>query len=175
MSQYFPPYRSSGSNIKVELNLSNYATKSDLDNIRHSYTSNFALKTNLASLKTEVDKIDVDKLKTVPVDLAKLSNVVKNDVVKKTEYIKLVTKVDNVDTTRFVLKTKYDTHIGEINKTIKKGSGVASKDDFDAAKNKIPNVSEFLLSSVFNSKITEIENEIPDIKNLASKTKITAA
>ena len=60
-------------------------------------------------MKTEVDKIDVDKLKTVPVDLAKLSNVVKNDVVKKTEYNKLVTKVDNSDTTIFVLKTKYDT------------------------------------------------------------------
>ena len=62
----------------------------------------------LAGLKTEVDKADVDKLKTVSVDLAKLSNVVKNDVVKKTEYNKLVTKVDNIDTKNFVLKTKYE-------------------------------------------------------------------
>ena len=67
-----------------------------------------ALKLNLASLKTEVDKIDADKLKTVPVDLAKLSNVVKSDVVKKTEYNKLVTKVDNIDTTNFVKKSKYE-------------------------------------------------------------------
>ena len=66
--------------------------------------SSFELKSNLASLKTEVDKIDADKLKTVPVDLAKLSIVVKNDVVKKTEYKKLVTQVDNIDTTNFVLK-----------------------------------------------------------------------
>ena len=66
--------------------------------------SSFELKSNLTSLKTEVDKIDADKLKTVPVDLAKLSIVVKNDVVKKTEYKKLVTQVDNIDTTNFVLK-----------------------------------------------------------------------
>ena len=108
MSQYFPPYRSSGSNIKVELDLSNYATKTGLKNVTHVDVSSFASKTNLASLKTEVDKIDVDKSKTVPVHLAKLSNVVKNDVVKKIEYNKLVGKVDNIDTTNFVSKTKYE-------------------------------------------------------------------
>ena len=86
MSQYLPPYRGSGRNIKVELDLSSYATKADLKNVTHVDVSSFASKTNLASLKTEVDKIDVHKLKTVPVDLAKLSNVVKNDVVKKTKY-----------------------------------------------------------------------------------------
>ena len=99
MSQYFPLYRSSGRNIKVELDLSSYATKTDLKKGTHVHVSSFASKTNLASLKTEVDKIDVDKLQTVPIDLAKLSNVVKNDVVKKTEYNKLVTKVDNIETT----------------------------------------------------------------------------
>ena len=109
MGQYFPPYKSSRSNIKVELNLSNYATKTDLKNVTHVDVSSFASeKKNLASLKTEVDKIDADKLKAVPVDLAKLSNVVKNDVVKKTEYNTLKTKVDNIDTTNFVLKTKYE-------------------------------------------------------------------
>ena len=82
-SQYYPPYKSSCSNIKVELDLSNYATKKDINDITHVYVSGFASKTNLAALKTEVDKIDVDKLKTLPVDLAKLSNVVNNDVVKK--------------------------------------------------------------------------------------------
>ena len=74
----------------------------------HVDVSNFALKSDLASLKTEVDKLDIDTLAPVPNDLARLSNVVKNDVVKKTEYDKLVTKVDNIDTTGFVLKTTYD-------------------------------------------------------------------
>ena len=83
MSQYFAPYRSHGGNIKVELDLSNYATKTDLKNVTHVDVSSFASKTNLASLKTEIDKIDPDKLKSVPVDVAKLSNVVKNDVAKK--------------------------------------------------------------------------------------------
>ena len=83
MSAYYPPYKSSSSNIKVESNLTNYATKTDLKNITHTDVSSFASKTNLAALKSEVDKIDTDKLKTVPEDLAKLSDVVKNETVKK--------------------------------------------------------------------------------------------
>ena len=70
MSQYYPPYRSSRNNIKAELDLDNYATKTDLNNITHVDVSSFASKTNLAALKTEVDKIDADKLKTTPADLA---------------------------------------------------------------------------------------------------------
>ena len=77
MSQYFPPYRSSGRNIKVEVDLSCYATKTDLKNVTHVGVSSFASKTNLASLKTEVDKLDIVKLTPVPNDLAKLSNVEK--------------------------------------------------------------------------------------------------
>ena len=88
--------------------MSNYATKTDLKNVAHADISSFASKTNLASLKTDADKINADKLKTVPVDLAKLSNAVKNDVVKKNEYNSLKTKVDSIDTTNFVLKTKYE-------------------------------------------------------------------
>ena len=109
MSQYFPSYRGSGRNIKVELDLSGYATKFDLKNVTHVGVSSFASKTNLASSKIEVDKLDIDKSTTVPNDLDKLSNVVKIDVVKKTEYNKLVTKVANTYTAWFVLKTKYDT------------------------------------------------------------------
>ena len=105
MTQYFPkPYKPFGGEINVKVDLSNYATKTDLKSVSHVDVSSFALKSNLASLKTEVDKIDADKLKTVPVDLSKVSNVVKNDVVKKTEYNKLVTKVDNTDPTNFVKK-----------------------------------------------------------------------
>ena len=110
MSQYLTPYRNSGKNIKVELDLSSYATKTDLKNVTHVDVSSFALKANLASLKTEVDKLDINKLTPVPNDLAELSNVVKNDVVKKTEYDKLVGKVDNIDTTNFVLKAKYEKY-----------------------------------------------------------------
>ena len=83
MSQYYPPYKSSRNNIKVELDLANYATKADLKNITHVDVSSLASKTNLAALKTEVDKIDADKLKTTPTDLAKLANAAEFDVVKK--------------------------------------------------------------------------------------------
>ena len=108
MSQYFSPYKSSERNIKVELDLSSYATKTDLKNVTHEDVASFALKTN---------KIDIAKLTPVFNDLAKLSNVVKNDVVKKTEYEK-VEKVDNIDTTGFVLKTTYNTDKLDLEKNI---------------------------------------------------------
>ena len=105
MSQYFPkPYEPFGGDIKVDL--SNYATKTDLKIAAGIDTSKLALKSNLASLKAEVDKIVVDKLKTVPFDLSKLNKVVNNDVVKKTAYDKLVAKVNNIDISGFPLKTK---------------------------------------------------------------------
>ena len=89
-SQYFPPYGSTN-NIKVELYLAKYATKDDVKNITHVDISSYPTKTNLAALKSDVDKIDTDKLKATPDNLAKLSNVVKNDVVKKTDYSAKVT------------------------------------------------------------------------------------
>ena len=90
MSQYFPkPSEPFGGDINIKVNLSDYATKVDIKNISHVDTSRFALKSNLASIKTEVDKLDIDKLAPVPVGLSKLRNVVKNDVVKKTVYDKL--------------------------------------------------------------------------------------
>ena len=88
--------------MNVKVDLSNYATKTDLKNVSHVDVSCFALKSNLASLKTEVDKLDIDKLTPVPDDLPKLSNVVKNDVVEKTKYDKLIAKVNVIDTTNFV-------------------------------------------------------------------------
>ena len=128
MTQYYPPYRSSSNNIKVKLDLVNYATKTDLKNITHVDVSSLASKTNLAALKTEVDKIDADKLKTAPADLAKLTNAIKNDVIKKTDYNTKVTSIeaqiaglnknttDNlndirklkaIDTNSFVTRTKF--------------------------------------------------------------------
>ena len=154
MSQYFPTPLSHKENIKVEIDLSNYATKKDISDITHVDTSNFALKTNLSSLKTEVDKLDIEKLATVPVDLSKRSNVVKNDVVKKTVYDKLVAKVNNIDTSDFALKTNFNTK-------------------FTGLENKIPNTNGLVKKTDFNTKITEIENKIPDISGLATKTALT--
>ena len=119
MSQYFPkPYEPFGGDINVKVDLSSYATKSDIKNITHVDTSHFALKTNLASLKTEVHKLDIHKLVPVPVDLRKLSDVVKNDVVKKTEYDELAAKVNDIGTSGFVLKTKYDMDKSELENKI---------------------------------------------------------
>ena len=119
MTQYFPkPFRNFGGNINVKVDLSNYATKTDLKNVTHVDTSSFALKTNLANLKTEVDKLDIDKLAPVPIDLSKLSDVVQNDVVKKAIYDQLAAKVNNIDTNDFVLKTKYQADKAELVKKI---------------------------------------------------------
>ena len=103
-------------NINVKIDLSNYETKTDLKNVTHSDTSSFSLKTNLTSLKTEVHKLDIDKLVPVPVDFSKLSDAVKSDVVKKTVYDKLAAKVNYIDTSAFVSKTKYQTDKTELEK-----------------------------------------------------------
>ena len=120
MSQYFPkPFNSAFSeNIKIKIDLSNYATKRDIKNISYVDTSSFALKTNLANLKTDVDKLDIAILAPVPVDLTNLSDVVKNDVLKKTAYDELVPKVDDINTNDFVLKTKYKTDKTELENEI---------------------------------------------------------
>ena len=136
--------------------LSNYARKTGLENVKHVDTSIFALKTNLASLITEVGKLDIDKLVPVPVDLGKLRDVVKNDVVKKTVYGKLVAKVNSIDTSGFVLKAKYDTDKSEI-------------------ENKIPNTSDLVKETDYNSKIIELEDKIPDVSSLETKSTLTAA
>ena len=109
MSQYFPkPYEPFCGDINVKVDLSNYATKTDLKNLLHVDVSSFALKSNLASLKTEVDKLDIDKLAHVPDDLAKLSNVVKNDVVKKLIILilQILLKKPNIKKMDQILKIK---------------------------------------------------------------------
>ena len=107
MIQYFlEHYEPFSGDINVKVDVSNYATKADLKNVSHVHVSSFALKSNLASLKTEVDKPDIDNLPPVTNDLAKLSNAAKNDVVKRTVYDKLVVKVNNIDIRRYVLKTR---------------------------------------------------------------------
>ena len=150
MSQYFPkPFRSFGGNVNVKVDLSNYATKTDLKNAAHVDTSSFALETNLARLKTQVDKLDIDKLAPDPVDLSKLSVVVKSDVVKKTVCDKPAGKGNNIDTSAFVLKTKSQTDKTELEK-------------------KIPDVTNF----VKKTKLTELEYKIPD-SSLATTTALS--
>ena len=119
MSQDFPKlHEPFGGDINVKVDLYNYATKTDLKNVIHVDVSSFALKSNLSSFKTEVDKLDIHKLAPIPVDLSKLSDLVKNYVVKKTVYDKLAKKVDNIDTTGFVLKTTYDIDKSDLEKKI---------------------------------------------------------
>ena len=183
MSIYYPPYKSSSNNIKVELDLTNYATKNDLNNITHVDTSNFASKTNLAALKSEVDKIDVDKLKTGPVE---------NDLVQKTVYNTKVTSIETqiagltkntvnsladitilkaIDTNSFVLKTKLasdittlENKIDVVDKKIPDISGLATKTSLNA----------YLQTSTFISKVTEIENKIKAADIIAKRANTKA-
>ena len=188
MSDYLTDYyKSRNSIVKLELDLKNHATKEELKNVTHVDTSSFALKANLASLKTEVDKLDIPKLKTVPNDLSKLTKEVQKDFLKKTDFNSLKTKVaknetdndnlssivnkndattktninnlktkvDNIDLTNYVLKSNYDTKIGNL-------------------ELKIPDISGKLNTSDFNSKVSELENKMkvaeqkPHISNLAT-------
>ena len=171
--------------------MDNYATTDDVKNITRVDVSSFASKTNLAALKSEVNKIDVDKLKTAPVDLAKLTNAVENDLVKKTDYNTKVTSietqiagltkntVDNladitklkaIDTNSFVLKTKLASDVTTLENKI------------DAVDKKIPDISglaiktsltSYLQITTFSSKVTGVENKIKatDIITKSANTK----
>ena len=172
MSQYFPkPYEPFGGDINVKVDLPNYATKADIKNISHVDSSRFALKTNLGSLKAEVDKLDIDKLAPVSVDLSKLSDVVKN-ALKKADYNAKITKIENKvpDVSNFATKTALNTVENKILDT----SGLVKKTDYNAKiteiENKIPDVSNL----VTKTALTTVENKIPDITNLATKTVLTA-
>ena len=174
MSQYFPkPNEPFGWDINNKVDLSNYATKAHTKNISYVDTSSFELESKLVSLKTEVDKVDIDKLVPVPVDLSKLS-----DVVKKTAYDKLVAKVNSIDASAFVLKTKYETDKSKIenknpdkktdyNTKIAKIQGevpnvrnLVTKATLTTIDNKIPSVSSLAKKTDYNAKITEIENRL---------------
>ena len=186
MSQYVPPYNNFSKNITVELDLSNYATKDDVKNITHVDVSSYASKTNLAALKTEVDKIDVDKLKTVPDDLAKLSNVVKNEVVKKT----------NFSADDYAKKTKFsgdinslDDKIDKVEKKIPDVSSLETKRNVTTLVKNLDNridglkkkeyakktiLSNYMLNSDFNTKSTELEYKIKDA-DIIAKSAVTKA
>ena len=190
MSDYLTDYTGK-SNVKVELGLKNYATKEELKNITHVDTSSFALKTNLASLKTEVDKLDIPKLKTVSIDLADLTTEVQDDFTKKTDFNSLKTKVDKNETDNDNLKTKVDSNDLTIKASVASLKTTADNidltnyvlkssydDKIGYLELKIPDVSGLLQVSSFNSKVTELENKIKtaenksDITNLATKTSL---
>ena len=172
--------------------MANYATKTDLKNITHVDVSSFASKTDLAALKTEVDKINADKLKTRPTDLPKLTNAVEHDVVKKTDYntkvtsieaqiaglikntvdsLADITKLKAIDTNSFVNKTKFSADINTLD------------DKIDGVEKKIPDISglatitslnDYLQTSTFNSKVTEVENKIK-ATDIIAKNAVTKA
>ena len=163
ISEYFPKsYERFDRNISVRLDLSNYTTKVDLTGTTGVDTSNLAAKSDLASLKAKVDKIDVGKLNIVPTDLSKISNVVNNDVVKKTVYDKLVTKVNAINSSKFVLKTQCDTDKSGLEKKI------------NDANKKISDISGLVKKSDYYAKVSEIEGKILSIFVLATTTTLTA-
>ena len=186
MGTYYPPYKNNSNNIKVKLDLANYATKEDVKNITHVDVSSYDSKSNLAALKTEVDEIDVDKLKTVLDDLAKLTNVIKNETVKKTDF-----NADN-----YVKKTKFsadtnalDDKIDKVDKKIPDVSNLASKssvtvlirdlnDRIDKIKikdyAKKTSLSGYMSTNTFNTKSTELENKIKNA-DIIAKSAVTKA
>ena len=186
MTTYYSPYKSFNKNIEVELDLTIYATKTDLKNITHVDVSSYTSKTNLAALKSEVDKIEVDKLKTVPDDLAKLSNVVKNEVVKKTDF----------SSDDYVKKTKFrgdinslDDKIDKVEKKIPDVSSLETKRNVTTLVKNLDNrtdglrikeyakktsLTNYMLTSTFNSKSTELENKIKDA-DIIAKSAVTKA
>ena len=175
---YYPPYKSSSNNVKVELDLTNYETKTDLKNITHVDVSSFASKANLAALKTEVDKIDTDKLKTGPTVLAdyntkitsieaQIAGLTKNTV----DNLADITKLKAIDTNRFVTKSKFsadtnalDNKIDGVEKKLPDINGLATK----------TSLNSYLQTSTFNSKVTEVESKIKDA-DIIAKSAVTKA
>ena len=198
MSEYFPEPKFSGGKVKFELSLSNYATKVDLKDARGVGTSNFAKKVGLANLKSNVDKLDVDKLKNVPsglsslkrtgdkldvgklettlIDLSELSNVVKNDVVKKTEYNATIKNIEDKipDITNLSTKTTLNGKINEVKGEMHSINNLATTADLNAnineVKNKIPNIADLATTTAltvientdYNGKSNEIEKKFTD-------------
>ena len=185
MSQYFPKqYEPLGGDINVKVDLSNYAIKTDTKNISHIDTWSFALKLNLASLKNEVDELDIDQLKSlptnlsnlkskvdkldleklvpVPVDLNKLSNLVKNEVVKKTEYDAKIKNIEDKipDITNLATKIILNTKMNEVKAEIPSVSGLATTSALNTIENKIPNVSNLVKKADYGTKLMKLKRKL---------------
>ena len=156
MSQYFPkPYEPFDGDINVKIDLSNYATKADIKYITHVDTSSFALKTNAANLKTELDKLDIDKLKGLPNNLSILKTIVdKLDVDKLAPVPADLSKLSNAVNNEVVQKTDYDAKIKNI-------------------EDKISDISNLVTKANLNTKINEVKNEIPSVTDLVTTSALT--
>ena len=156
MSDYLTDYKFRSSIVKFELSLSNCATKEDLKSITHVDTSSFALKTNLSSLKTEVDKLDILKLTTVPTDLSKLTQEVQQDFTRKTDFNSLKTKVNQNETDNDNLETKVDNN------------HLTSETSINNLKTKVDNVdlTKYVLKSNYDTKIGNLELKLPNVSDL---------
>ena len=185
MREYFPEPKFLGK-VKIELDLSNHATKTDLKNATGIDTLSFAKKVDLASLKSDVDKLDINKLKNVPtnlknlkskvykldvhklvpvpVELSKLSDVVKNDVVKKDVYNAKIKNIEDKipDITNLATKTTLNAKINEVKGEIPNITNLATKTALNAVENKIPSVSNLVKKTDYNTKINEIEKKMTD-------------
>ena len=180
MGEIFSKPISLGANVKVELNWSNYATKTDLKNAAGFYTSSFAKKVDLASLKSNVDKLDIDKLKnvptklsnlkskvdkldsdkliSVPVYLSKLSDVVKSDVVKKDVYNPKIKNIEEkiLDVTNLATNASLNAKINEVKGGIPSNTNLATTTALTAVKNKIPNASNLVRKTDYTQKLVKL-------------------
>ena len=195
MSEYFPKPISFGGSVGVKLELSNYATKADFKNATGVDTSKFGKKVDLASLKFDVDKLDIDELKNVPinlsnlkskldrldvdklvpvsVDLSKLSDVAKNDVVKKdVHYAKIKNIEDNLpDITNLATNTTLKAKLNEVKNEIHRITNSATtttalNGSIGKVKNKIPNIDNLATTTA----LTAVKSKISNVSNLAKKT-----
>ena len=165
MSQYFTkPHEPFGGDINVNVDLSNYASKSDLENATGVDISKVAKKVDLASIKSNVNKIDIDRLAAVPIDLSKLSNVVKNNVVKKDGYNARIKNIeDKIPViTNLATKTTLNFKINEVKEEIPSIANLATTAALTAVENKTPNASNLVKKTDYNTKINEIEKKTTD-------------
>ena len=195
-SEYFPKPNSLEKNVKVEMDLSNYAAKTDIKNSIRIDTSSFAKKVDLASLKSDVDKLDINKLKNVPtnlknlkskvhkldvhklvpvpVELSKLSDVVKNDVVKKDVYNAKIKNIEYkiADITNWATNASLNAKINDVKDEIPDITNLATKASLHAkineVKSEIPNITNWATTSA----PTAVENKIPYVSSLVSKSDI---
>ena len=157
----------------VELDLPSSTTKTDLIKATGIDTANLALKSNLAAkVKAEVDKVDVDKLKSALVDKSKLSDVVNNEMVKRNVYDKLLAKVNEIDTIGFILKTEYDTDKLSLEKKKPKLSGLVEKTDYNAKITELESKILGISGLATTIALTAVENKISGVNNLIKKKQI---
>ena len=156
MSEYFPEPKSSGRRMKVELDLSNYATKANLKNVADVNTSKFDKKFDIASLKSNLDKLDIDRLKSVPTNWSHLKN-----------------KVGNLDVDKLV---SVSVDLSQLSDVVKNDS--VKRDVYNAMikniEDKIPDITNLATNTALHAKINEVKNEMPNITNLASTTALSA-